>query len=99
MSYVADDQEAAISDLIAFTGELIEIDGQKTMAHIQRGEITQDASEVGLDNRDDSITATIINKGSIPNFSASVLYRGKPYSISSISPEGERVLSLTLTND
>lgn len=99
MSYIHDDHAAAIGDLIAFDGDLIEVDGQKMKAHIERGEITQDASEFGIDNREESLNATIVNNGSIPSFSAPVKYRGNHYRIETITPSGERVITLSLIHD
>jgi hypothetical protein len=99
MSYASADHAAAVGDLLEFDSSLIEIDGRKFKAHIERGEITQDASEVGLDNREETLNATIVNNGFIPKFSAPVLYRGNAYRIQGITPEGERVLTLNLTND
>ncbi len=99
MNYADADHVAAISDLIEFQGEPIEIDGHKMKAVIERGAITQEASVSGLDNREETIRATILNKGTIPSHSAPVLYRGRKLSIEEIEQEGDRVLTLTLTND
>lgn len=99
MSYAAQDQASAVSDLIAFDGELIEVGGHKYRAHIERGAIGQDGSIYGLDNREESVTATLVHRGTPPAIKDDVLLRGKRYRITEINPEGELVASLSLTND
>ncbi len=99
MSYAESDQAAAISDLIAFEGKPIEIDGRKMKAIIERGGTSYDASEFGIDNRDEDLTATIINKGTIPSREAPVFYRGRKFKITGIDSQNEKILSLSLTND
>lgn len=100
MSYSAKDQAAAVADLIAFDGETIEIGGHKYRAHIERGIQSTEASEFGLDNREEELTATIVNRGNSPiRFSDPVKFKGKPYSITEIKPEGRLVTTLTLRND
>lgn len=99
MSYANDDLAAAVTDLIAFDGDMIEIDGIKHRAKIDRGAGSYEASEFGLDNREQTLTAVIVNRGTIPTFKSPVKYRHQPYRITSIEPSGESVLTLTLTND
>lgn len=99
MSYSDSDHVAAIADLIAFEGKPIEIDGFKMKAIIERDTITQEGSEFGLDNREETIKATILNKGTIPSHSAPVFYRGSKYRIGDIDIAGEKILTLSLTND
>ena len=99
MSYADADHVAALSDIIAFEGKLIEIDGRKMKALIERDATSREASEFGIDNREETLTATIVNTGTIPSFSAPVVYRGMNYRITGIEPEGERILTLSLTND
>lgn len=99
MNYADADHVAAISDLIEFQGEPIEIDGHKMKAIIERGTITQEASITGLDNREETLKATILNKGTIPSHSAPVVYRGRKLQIDEIEQEGDRVLTLSLRND
>lgn len=100
MSYAAKDQAAAVGDLIALDGEMIEIGGHKYKAHIERGPITQGASEFGLDNREEELTATILNRGSHPlKHTDPVKFKGRPYQITEIKPEGRLVTTLTLRND
>ena len=99
MSYAGQDHAAAVSDLIEFDSDMIEIGGRKYKAHIERGQITQDASELGLDNREESLNATIVNQGSMPDFETPVRYRGKAFKITGITPEGEKIITLNLSND
>lgn len=99
MSYAESDQVAAISDLIAFEGKPIEIDGKKMKAIVERGATSYGASEFGIDNRDEELTATIINKGEIPRKDAPVFYRGKKLKITGIDAQGEKIISISLTND
>lgn len=100
MNYSARDQAAAVGDLIAFDGEMIEIGGHKYKAHIERGPIRAEASDLGLDNREEELTATILNRGSSPiKHDHQVIFKGKRYRITEIKPEGRLVTTLTLTND
>jgi len=99
MNYADEDQAAAIADLIAFAGTMIEIGGIKSRAYVQPGNQTQTASEFGLDNRENEITATIVNRRPAPSFFDSVLYKGQRYRITQMEPTGEKVLTLTCIND
>jgi len=99
MSFASKDQAAAIADLIAFDGETIEIGGKKIRAHIEREATTAEASEFGLDNREKILSATIVTTSFDPQISAPALYRGERFRVSGIDPQGDRVATLTLTND
>ena len=99
MSYADLDHQSAVSDLIAFEGKPIEIDGNKLKAIIEREETSFEASEFGIDNREETLKATILNKGKIPSKDAPVFYLGQRFRITSIEPEGERILTINLTND
>jgi pyruvate/2-oxoglutarate dehydrogenase complex dihydrolipoamide dehydrogenase (E3) component len=46
-----------------------------------------------------AVGGVCVNTGTIPSFSAPVVYRGMNYRITGIEPEGERILTLSLTND
>lgn len=99
MSYADSDHAAAIADLIAFEGRSIEIDGVKMKAIIERDTTNFEASEFGIDNREESLTASIINKGTIPSKDAPVFYRGQRFKITTIEEAGEKILNIGLTND
>jgi|AntAceMinimDraft_1070359.scaffolds.fasta_scaffold15460_4 hypothetical protein len=99
MSYARNDQVSAVSDLIAMDGEVINIAGRNYRAHIEVGANTMEASEFGLHSRDETILATIINRGDPPRETESAMRGGKKYRISSINKSGEKILTLTLTND
>jgi hypothetical protein len=98
MNYAERDQVAAIGDLIAFDGELIEVNGQKMRAHIELGTVSKDASITGLDNREQEITATIINRGEI-NPGDKLIRDKQRFTIREISPAGNQVSVLTAVND
>jgi hypothetical protein len=99
MSYATLDHQAALADLIAFEGKMIEIDGVKMRAIIEQGDTSFEASEFGIDNRESTLTATILNRGTTPRKQAPVFYQGQKYRITAIKPDGERILSIDLTND
>jgi hypothetical protein len=99
MNYAEQDQVAAIGDLLAFDGELIEVSGQKMRAHIELGTVSKDASMHGLDNREQEITATIINRGAMPNPGDQLIRRNQRFRITEVSPAGNQVSVLTAVND
>jgi hypothetical protein len=95
ITYAEKDQVSAIRDLIAFDGELIHIGGEPIRAHVVVGEISQEAEEHGLHNREEEMTATIINREGI-DFNNSALRKGKHYRITGIDSQGEQVSTLSL---
>lgn len=100
MSFAGKDHSAAIGDLIAIEGKMIEINGRKVMAHIVEGSTSQEASDFGLDNRDQEITAIIVNRGNEQyRINDTGIYKGIKRRISGIEPSGDSVLSITLEND
>ena len=99
MNYASQDQIAAIGDLIAFDGELISVNGQNVRAHVERGGISAEASEFGLDNRDQEVTATVVTRGMpLIDFDSPVKVRGSSYRITAINPAGDYISTLTLEN-
>ena len=100
ISYAAKDHSAAISDLIAIDGKVIEINGKKLTAHIIEGGNTQEASEFGLDNRDQEMTALIVNRSNdVFRINDPAIYRGKKQRVVSTDQLGDEILSITLAND
>jgi hypothetical protein len=99
MNYAELDQVSAIADLQAFDGELIEINGQKMRAHVELGSISQEASMMGLDNREQSITATIINRGTTASPGDELIRKSQRYRITEVTPAGTQVSVLTAVND
>jgi hypothetical protein len=100
MSFAGQDHAAAIADLIAIDGKLIEINGRKIKAHVIEGITSQEASEFGLNNRDQEITAIIVNRNNDQyRIEDRAIYKGIKRRITEIEPSGEHVLQLTLEND
>jgi hypothetical protein len=99
MNYAEQDQVAAIGDLIAFDGEEIEVSGHKMRAHIELGTVSKEASMRGLDNREQELTATIINRGEMPNPGDELIRRKQRFRITEVSPAGNQVSVLTAVND
>jgi hypothetical protein len=100
MSFAGQDHAAAISDLIAIEGKTIEINGRKIKAHIIEGNTTQEASEFGLNNRDQELTAIIVNRGGdLYQIEDRAIYKGIRRKVTEIDPSGDHVLALTLEND
>jgi hypothetical protein len=100
MSFAGQDHAAAIADLIAIEGKLIEINGRKVKAHIIEGNVTQEASEFGLDNRDQELTAIIVNRNNDQyRIEDRAIYKGIKRRVTQIDPSGDHVLTITLEND
>ena len=100
MSFAGQDHAAAIADLIAIEGKLIEINGRKFKAHIIEGIVTQQASEFGIDNRDQELTAIIVNRENLEFKSQDpAIYKGIKRRITDIDPSGDHVLTITFEND
>jgi hypothetical protein len=100
MSFAGQDHAAAIADLIAIEGKLIEINGRKVKAHIIEGNVTQEASEFGLDNRDQELTAIIVNRNNDQySIEDRAIYKGIKRKVTQIDPSGDHVLTITLEND
>lgn len=98
MSVAEKDHVAAIKDAVAFHGKPITIDGKVYKALINAGETAFEASEFGLDNRDEDITATLVWQGKDPDPKTPILYRGRKKQIESLTRPSENVLELSLTN-
>lgn len=100
MSFAGQDHAAAIADLIAIEGKLIEINGRKVKAHIIEGNTTQEASEFGLNNRDQELTAIIVNRNNDQyRIEDRAFFKGIKRKITEIEPSGDHVLTITLEND
>mgnify|MGYP003655358909 CR=1 FL=1 len=99
MSYAAKDHVSAIRDLIAFNGKMISIGGQNVRAIIEGIQTGMEASEFGLDNREETLTATMINRGFKAEFGTPVIYKGRNFRITEIDTDDESVLTVSLTND
>ena len=99
MTFAGQDHAAAVADLIAFDGRMVNVAGTNMRAHIEREPIDQTASEFGIHNREESLLATIVRRGEPPRISEKVTIDGSCYRIASIEPAGESVLTLTLRHD
>jgi len=98
MNWAGMDQAAAIDDLIAMDGRLIEIDGQRYMAHVEPGMTEAEASVYGLDNRDRQLKATIVNRSQPPKINSPVIVDGERYNLDRIEAAGRYVSILELSN-
>lgn len=97
-TYIDADHSAALLDLIELRGELILIEGEPYTAFVQRESETQDASEYGIDEREEEITATFKAKIK-PQFSFEVTIQSRKYTITDIEPASGGIYTLTLEND
>ncbi len=98
MSFAGMDQAAAVADLIAIDGRVIEIDGRKYKAHIEPGTTEAEASVYGLDNRDVQLKATIVNRSEPPKVNLPVIVDGGTYNLDRIEAAGRYVSILELSN-
>ena len=99
MTYVEADRIAAFRDLVALSGVTMQVNGMNVRAVIEQGRISQAASDFGIDNRDQEVTATLITTGlSHVTFDSSVLLDGRKMKITELEPTGERILTMTLEN-
>lgn len=98
MSFSGKDQAAAVADLIAFDGRVIEINGRKYKAHIEPGVTEAEASVYGLDNRDRQLKATIVNRSEPPKINSPVIVDGEKYNLDRIEAAGRYVSILDLSN-
>ena len=98
MSFSGKDQAAAVADLIAFDGRVIEIDGRKYKAHIEPGVTEAEANVYGLDNRDRQLKATIVNRSEPPKINSPVIVDGEKYNLDRIEAAGRYVSILDLSN-
>ena len=98
MNFAGMDQAAAVADLIAFDGRVIEIDGRKYKAHIEPGVTEAEASVYGLDNRDRQLKATIVNRSEPPKLNSPVIVDGERYNLDRIEAAGRYVSILELSN-
>ena len=100
MEYADLDQRAAVSDLIAFSGKIITVGGVNVKAYVEQDSSSYSAGEFGLDNRDESIKATLTTRGLKPiDFMTPVIYKGKKYRVTQIDPSSDEVTTLSLSND
>jgi hypothetical protein len=100
MDYPTKDTVAAISDLIAFSGTMIQVGGVNVRAYVEKGGSSFTASEFGIDNREDDVTATIRTRGMIPPTQKHpVVIHGRRMKITEIETINDEVMTLTLSND
>lgn len=96
--YIEADHGACLLDLIDLRGEIIFIDGEPVRAFVQRESESQEASEYGIDELEQEVTATFRTKVK-PQFSFTVTIEGRNYTITDIEPANTDIYTLTLEND
>ena len=100
MTYVEDDRIAAFRDLVALNGITMQVNGMNVRAVIEQGRVSRSASDFGIDNRDEEVTATLITTGLKPiTFDSPIVLNGRKMKITELEPTGERILTMTIENE
>lgn len=96
-TYAELDRIASFRDVVALSGVLMQVGGINVKALVEQGQTSRSASEYGIDNRDEEVTATLLTTGLKPiEFETKVVLSGRKMKITDIEPIGERLVTLTL---
>lgn len=99
MNGIERDQRAAMSDLLAFSSETVNVNGITYKAYIERGQSGKEASEFGSDVTTEELGIALDSKGREITYESSVVYKGRAYRITGIEHINRTIQVLTVETD